>query len=1074
MYVKKARGKKKVSGVDGESSPPPVHKGSILSVDDFDHRLGDYQLMEGIGKGGYGLVYRGLNVTTGITVAVKRVGLTGINPAELEGIMQEIKLLEALEHPNIVKYLDSVHTDEYLNIILEFVENGALSSLLSKFGGGFPEPLVCHYIVQVLMGLHYLHQQGVIHRDIKGANILSTKEGNIKLADFGVATKLTDSRRSDSVVGTPYWMAPEIIEMTGQQSSACDIWSVGCTVLELLTGKPPYFDLQQMPALFRIVQDEHPPLPDGISASLRDFLLSCFAKDPNRRIDAAGLLKHPWLKKAVEKERAKEGRPRGISGPEPPKPPLPAHPPQGKAAGQGEEAKKAEEEVKAPAFPPPPRRAFDEDDDEDWDADDDGSDEAKQQPALSLKPRTALGDDADDLFAEFSDDDSHPLPAPTALTSASAPPTSAIVDPSSASMMVAGATGAARRLEEFVEAEDDEEFADMMDDGEAGELHLKAARPAAPAQTRGGGEGETGEEEDEDPFDDIDFTDAAISEEDLALNKTFTRILALLSVAQPEAVAIDACERLMALYRNHPQPAKVLALMSTHAVIPIMEMLTVHNPNVIYALLKLINLIITSNQAFLQSLCLVGLIPAIIRFAAPTPTAPGTPPRGTYSPVTPPRPLSPPSSALTPLPLLRVEAANFIRQFCYTSEYTRKMFIACDGLSILISFLGEPYHSHLTKNLIFNAIDCVRHVFDSTFQPKNDFCRLFCTLRLLPPLIRVLVEVAMDAQLQSQHEFLLKISQILHLFSQGDTVVKQQLAQPRIIAPMLSLLPVLPADCLLLFLKTFCALSMDSNTLDNLEEAGAIPALLPHLALSSPPESQHQVLLSMYYLCQLKASRQEQAALHGLIPHLQRFIASDHPLKQFAFPIMFALCKTSKKTRMELKKCGGVTFYLHTLRDPYWRSHALEVLAVWLSEDPARVGFMLVQPSAVAALLSCVQPTGNATQFEKMLGSVRKLLLANVRVNQCLGRSYAFVHCITQRLEAEHNNAIRVNLLNILSLLLVAHEDALQLASDHDLLDVLQKLSQDKDGVLVASLAQKMQDRLTAEAEREEELGKRR
>ena len=185
MYMKK-RGKKKASAVESSdpSSPPPPssHKASILDVGDFDHRLGDYQLMEGIGKGGYGVVYRGLNITTGMTVAVKRLALSGIPPSELEGILMEIKLLEALEHPNIVKYLDSVRTDEHLNIILEFVENGALSSLLSKFGGAFPESLVCHYITQVLMGLHYLHQQGVIHRDIKGANILSTKEGNIKLA----------------------------------------------------------------------------------------------------------------------------------------------------------------------------------------------------------------------------------------------------------------------------------------------------------------------------------------------------------------------------------------------------------------------------------------------------------------------------------------------------------------------------------------------------------------------------------------------------------------------------------------------------------------------------------------------------------------------------------------------------------------------------------------------------------------------------------------------------------------------------------------------------------------------------
>ena len=218
MYMKK-RGKKKASAIAFQSDssdpsmasspPPPVsHHPSILESDDhFDHRLGDYQLMEGIGKGGYGLVYRGLNVTTGITVAVKRIGLSGIPPSSLDGILQEIKLLEALEHPNIVKYLDSVHTEEHLNIILEYVENGALSSLLARFGGAFPESLVCHYITQVVMGLHYLHQQGVIHRDIKGANILSTKEGLVKLADFGVATKLNESRKSDSVVGTPYWMS---------------------------------------------------------------------------------------------------------------------------------------------------------------------------------------------------------------------------------------------------------------------------------------------------------------------------------------------------------------------------------------------------------------------------------------------------------------------------------------------------------------------------------------------------------------------------------------------------------------------------------------------------------------------------------------------------------------------------------------------------------------------------------------------------------------------------------------------------------------------------------------------------
>ena len=116
---------------------------------------------------------------------------------------------------------------------------------------------------QVLNGLLYLHEQGVIHRDIKGANILTTKQGLVKLADFGVATR-TSTLHESSVVGTPYWMAPEVIELSGA-TTAADIWSLGCTVIELLDGKPPYHKLQPMHALFRIVNDDHPPLPEGAS-----------------------------------------------------------------------------------------------------------------------------------------------------------------------------------------------------------------------------------------------------------------------------------------------------------------------------------------------------------------------------------------------------------------------------------------------------------------------------------------------------------------------------------------------------------------------------------------------------------------------------------------------------------------------------------------------------------------------------------------------------------------------------------------------------------------------------------------
>ncbi|XP_042009965.1 MAP3K epsilon protein kinase 1-like isoform X1 [Salvia splendens] len=256
-----------------------------------------YMLGDEIGKGAYGRVYKGLDLENGDFVAIKQVSLENIAQEDLNIIMQEIDLLKNLNHKNIVKYLGSLKTKSHLHIILEYVENGSLANIIkpNKFGP-FPESLVAVYIAQVLEGLVYLHEQGVIHRDIKGANILTTKEGLVKLADFGVATKLTEADvNTHSVVGTPYWMAPEVIEMSGV-CAASDIWSVGCTVIELLTCVPPYFDLQPMPALFRIVQDENPPIPDSLSPAITDFLRQCFKKDAGQRPDAKTLLSHPWIK----------------------------------------------------------------------------------------------------------------------------------------------------------------------------------------------------------------------------------------------------------------------------------------------------------------------------------------------------------------------------------------------------------------------------------------------------------------------------------------------------------------------------------------------------------------------------------------------------------------------------------------------------------------------------------------------------------------------------------------------------------------------------------------------------------
>ncbi|PQK13694.1 hypothetical protein BB8028_0004g06250 [Beauveria bassiana] len=260
-----------------------------------DPMLKDYRLGECIGKGAFGSVYKAFNWNTGEAVAVKQIKLGDLPKSELRMIESEIDLLKNLHHDNIVKYIGFVKSTNCLNIILEYCENGSLHSICKSYGK-FPENLVGVYMTQVLKGLQYLHDQGVIHRDIKGANILTTKDGTVKLADFGVSTSTLagGQDKEAQVVGTPYWMAPEIIQLSGA-SSASDIWSVGCTVIELLQGRPPYHNLAAMPALFAIVNDDHPPLPEGISAAARDFLMQCFQKDPNLRVTARKLMKHAWI-----------------------------------------------------------------------------------------------------------------------------------------------------------------------------------------------------------------------------------------------------------------------------------------------------------------------------------------------------------------------------------------------------------------------------------------------------------------------------------------------------------------------------------------------------------------------------------------------------------------------------------------------------------------------------------------------------------------------------------------------------------------------------------------------------------
>ncbi|MEW5301018.1 MAG: hypothetical protein WDW36_003902 [Sanguina aurantia] len=262
-----------------------------------------------IGAGAFGRVFTGLNNQTGELFAVKQVALTreealkGRVAEHVSALELEVAVLRTLHNENIVQYLGTERTDECLNIFLEYVPGGSIAGMIEKFGP-LQESVIRIYTKQIIRGLAYLHNQKIMHRDIKGANILVDRGGTIKLADFGASKKIenlaTVSSGKPSIRGTPYWMAPEVIKEVGHGRPA-DIWSLACVVIEMATGKPPWSNCHtQVAAMYHIASTTKPPeLPACLSKEAHDFLLLCFNRVPKERPNATRLLRHPWLASVV-------------------------------------------------------------------------------------------------------------------------------------------------------------------------------------------------------------------------------------------------------------------------------------------------------------------------------------------------------------------------------------------------------------------------------------------------------------------------------------------------------------------------------------------------------------------------------------------------------------------------------------------------------------------------------------------------------------------------------------------------------------------------------------------------------
>nr|CAG8511205.1 8855_t:CDS:10 [Entrophospora candida] len=241
-----------------------------------------------IGMGSFGSVYLGLNAVTGELMAVKQVELpTGQSANEerkqamLDALQREIALLKDLHHENIVQYLGSQHDKMTLNIFLEYVPGGSVTTMINNYGP-LKEKLIKSFVKQILQGLNYLHEKDIIHRDIKGANVLVDSRGKIKISDFGISKKVEDqfmeatSAHRPSLQGSVFWMAPEVVKQTAYTSKV-DIWSLGCLIVEMFTGDHPFPEFNQMQAMFKIGSEScAPEIPPDLSNDAVDFLKKTF------------------------------------------------------------------------------------------------------------------------------------------------------------------------------------------------------------------------------------------------------------------------------------------------------------------------------------------------------------------------------------------------------------------------------------------------------------------------------------------------------------------------------------------------------------------------------------------------------------------------------------------------------------------------------------------------------------------------------------------------------------------------------------------------------------------------------
>jgi len=267
-----------------------------------------FRVMDVIGQGSFGIVCTCINTSNDKMYAVKFIEISEDGGEDLQN---EIDILKTTAECNfVVKYFGAYKKENYLMIVMEYCDGGSVLDVMQATNAGLTEPQIASVLYHMLKGLSYMHGHKILHRDIKAGNVLLTSEGKAKLADFGVSTKLlTTIQKHKTVVGSPYWMSPEVIVAQNGANGydhKADIWSLGITAIEMAESKPPHYDINPLRVIFVIPNRAPPTLqkPELWSANFQDFVAKCLHKNAGERPSATELLQHPFIASAANNAEA--------------------------------------------------------------------------------------------------------------------------------------------------------------------------------------------------------------------------------------------------------------------------------------------------------------------------------------------------------------------------------------------------------------------------------------------------------------------------------------------------------------------------------------------------------------------------------------------------------------------------------------------------------------------------------------------------------------------------------------------------------------------------------------------------